>query len=146
MSTKKVLVGVGVGLGAAYLISRFATDQVKAAINITIVSFSVNGLTSQTLRINVFNPTNNAVQVDAINASVFFNGSEIGVIQWINKFPIQPMGNTILDVPIKLTPAGVLILAEDFITHSASTGVIGVAGLSYMGGLGFPFSVTQKIW
>jgi len=139
----KIILGA-LGIGALYAMSR--ANTVQQAVNVTVTSIDINSPTSLTANLNIFNPTRSSINIDSINADVIFNGVPIGKLQYINKTPIAALANTVWKVPVILSLGAEITVAEQIINQGATTGVINVQGLVYIGGVGMPFQQTTKLW
>ena len=143
MKASNLILG-GVVVGGLYLWWR--GNNLVTGINVTINGVDFTNLQRPVAQVNVFNPTKVTVTPDAIKATVLFNNNPIGTINYINKTPIAPMGNTVLNVPIQLSDIGLTTAAVALVEQSTPTGVITVQGYIYVAGVAFAFVQTLKMW
>lgn len=143
--TTKTLLIIGGGaavVGAAVLIK----NSVSAAesLQLKVVSMNIKGLDSIRMKIEIFNPSTKELRLDTIAGEIYFNGEEIGVLQFVNHTNIKPQAYTTFDnILAAITPQGLGIITEKLFSGAVKRGTFEVKGKMYVGNTGIPFS--QKV-
>ena len=147
MATKsnKILIASTVGLAAVALLYKGGTlKDTVSSIQPQLTKLKIN-FPKIFATIQIFNPTNNTINIDSLVGEVFFNGKAIGQIQYINKTPIAPLTrSTFDDVLIRLTPIGLATILKDVINSRPDSGTFGITGKIFIKGLGIPFNQSMK--
>lgn len=145
--TKIVLAAGGTFIAAGLLRALFSANQTAQALQVKVLSVNIKSVTQVTLKMQFFNPTKNSLNIDSISGEFYFNGKQLGVLQYINSAPIAPLGYTTIDnVLVELSPGGAITLVTEIITRAAKSGTVAVNGKVYVKGVGIPFNQTVKVW
>lgn len=112
-------------------------------LSLRIVGLKLNPISKASITIDVINPTNTPLQLDAFIANIGYNGVDIATVDYRNRTTLKAAGLLRIDIPIRISPVGAIFLGKEIVKRGVNafkSFQISVDGTINSEGISIPFN------
>lgn len=139
------LIAAIVAYGAYIAYKLYTKKETAKTLNIKLRSIKLKPISQAAVIIEIANPTNQEINLDAVNADILVNSQAISTLSYFKKTVIPANNSIQINLGIQINPLESVKLLGDLFLNKSGLNNITIQGNASADNFTVPFSITQNL-